>query len=126
MKYTIYSKMMIDLTPSSPRLVRHVLLCRVWRVISWILLPLAYFGALGATAMAASLPFQLFHYHRLPSFVYWVTAVLMGAFILWMLYRTALAGLHSFRRHVIHLEAIVVFIGLLFAIVVIVWVFPPK
>jgi hypothetical protein len=87
---------------------------------------LAYFGALFATAAAVSLPFQVFHYHRLPSLVYWVTAVLMDIFILWMLYRTALAALLSFRRYVIHVEAIVVFIGLLFAVVVIIWIFPPK
>jgi hypothetical protein len=87
---------------------------------------LAYLGALTALAGGFSIPFQVFHYHRLPSLFYWVTAVLMGAFILWMLYRTALTGLRSYRQHVIHVDAIVVFIGLVFAIVVIVWVFPPK
>jgi hypothetical protein len=126
MKYTVYSKMMIDLTPSSPRLVRHVILCRVLRVISWILLPLAYLGALFAPGVVLSTPFEIFHAHRMSSLVYWVTAVLMGAFILWMLYRTALTGLRSFCRHVIHVEAIVFSIGLVLAVVVVVWGFPPK
>jgi hypothetical protein len=87
---------------------------------------LAYLGALFAPGVVLSTPFEIFHTHSVSSLVYWVTAVLMGILILWMLYRTALTGLLSFRRHVIHVEAIVFFIGLVFAVVVIVWIFPPK
>lgn len=43
-----------------------------------------------------------------------------------MLYRAVSYGFRSFRQRVIHVEAIVLFAGLVFAVVVIVWIYPPK
>ena len=126
MKYIVHSVMMAELTPSSPRLVRHVRLCRAWRAISWVLLPFCYLGAVFAPAAVLSIPFQVFHQHRVSPLVYWVTTVLVGVFVLWMLYRAASYGFHSFRQRVIHVEAIILFVGWVFAVVVVVWIYSPK
>ena len=126
MKYIVHSQMMTELAPSSPRLVRHAFLCRVWRGVSWLVLPLCYLGALIAPAVVLSIPFQVFHKHGVSPLVYWATTVLMGVFVLWMLYRAASYGFRSFRQRVIHVEAIVLFVALVFAVVAIVWIYPPK
>jgi hypothetical protein len=126
MKYTVHSAMMTGLTPSSPQLVRRVFFCRVWRGVSWILMPFCYLGLLIAPAVIFSIPFQFFHEHTVSCPGYLVATVLVSASFLWMLYRAAKGGFYSFRQHVIHVDAIVLFVGLVFAAIIIVWLYPPK
>lgn len=118
--------MLADLTPSSPRIVRHVHFCRMWRVVSWVLLPFCYLGALIAPGVILAIPFQVFHAHKYPASVFWVTAVLMGAFVVWMLCKMVVRGLHVLRQGVIYVEAIVFIAGLLLAVVAVIWIYPPK
>jgi hypothetical protein len=126
MKYTVHSAMMNEMTPSSSRLLRHAALCRAWRGLSWLLLPFCYLGALLAPAVVLSIPFQVFHNHQVSPFVFWVTTGAMSALVLWVFCRAVSSGFRSFRHGVIHIEAIVMSLALLLAIVVIPWAFPPK
>src|SRR5277367_1342216 len=126
MRYSIRSDMMAELTPKSPRLVRHILLCRFLRILSWFFLPVNYLGLLMAPAVILSIPFQIFHYHHFSPYLFWTAVALVGTFTLGMFYASLVAGLRLFRQRVIYLEAIVLFAGLMFAVVVVVWIFPPK
>lgn len=126
MSYTVHSQMMIELTPFSPRLLRHVTLCRVWRGFSWLLLPLCYLGALIAPAMVLSIPFQYFHRHEVSPLVFWPVTAVTSALVLYLFYRAATYSLHNFRQRVIHVEAIVICVALVLAVIAITLVFPPK
>ena len=117
MKYIVHSRLLMELTSSTQRLGHHTVLCRVWRGVSWLLLPLCYLGALMAPAVILSIPFQILHAHRVPSLVYWITILLMAVLILWVLYRAASYFFHGFRQRVIHVEAIILFVAIAFAVV---------
>ncbi len=126
MSYTVHSQMMIEMTPSSPRLLRHAILCRAWRGVSWLLLPFCYLGALIAPAVVFSIPFQVFHRHEVSPVVFWSTTAAMSALVLWLFYRAVRFSVRSFRQQVIHVEAIVMSVALVLAVIVIAWVYPPK
>jgi hypothetical protein len=125
MKYSIRSDMMTDLTPKSPRILRYTRLCRLWRGVSWMLLPIAYAGALTAPAAIFSMPFQVFHKHHFPAWAFWTTAALVGLFVSWCFYRAFLCGWLLFRHRVIYLEAITICLALVFTVIVVIWLFPP-
>jgi hypothetical protein len=126
MKYSIRSDMVTEMTPKRPWLVRHVFLCRVLRVVSWLVLPFAYLGAFIAPAMILSIPFQVFHYHHFSLYAFRIMACLMATLILLMLTMALIALVRLFRRNIIYLEAIALSLGLVFAVVVVIWIFPPK
>jgi hypothetical protein len=118
--------MMADMTPKASWLVRHVVLCRIWRAVSWFLLPFCYLGALIAPAVVLSIPFQVFHWHHFSPQVIWITTGLLGTFTLWLLWRAVLSGWRFFQQRVIYVEAIILSVALVFAVAVIVWLYPPK
>lgn len=126
MKYTVHSTMMNEMTQLSPQFLRYPALCRAWRGVSWLLLPFCHLGALLAPSAVLSIPFQVFHKHQVSPLVFWVTTAAMSAVVLWVFYRAVSSGFRSFRHGVIHIEAIVMSLALVLAVVVIACVFPPK
>jgi hypothetical protein len=126
MSYAIRSEMLADLTPTSPRLLRHPHLCRLWRWISWLLLLVAYAGALIAPAGVLSIPFQFFHKHHFAPYAFWITSGLVGLLAAWWFYKASACAVGWFRQRVIHLEALVFSMGLVLAVFVVVWLFPPN
>ena len=126
MRYSIRSDMMEEMTPKSPRLVRHVFLCRVWRVVSWFLLPIAYVGALIAPAGFLSIPFQVFHRHHYSPRAFWILTAVVGAIVLCMLSLAVISLLRHFRQRVIYVESVVLFVGFCLVLPIVFWVFPAK
>lgn len=126
MRYSIRSDMLMEMTPKSPGLLRHVRLCRVWRVACWMLLPIAYLGAFVAPTGLLSIPFQIFHGHHYSSRAFWIMTVLAVLVVAWILYLSANRWWRHFRQHVIYVEAMVLFAGALAALPIVLWIFPPK
>lgn len=126
MKYIVYSQMMNEMTPSSPHLLRRVALCRTLRGVAWLVLPFCYLGALLAPAVVFSIPFQVFHRHAVSPVVFWSTTTAMSALVLWLFYRSARAASAAWRQRVIHVEAIVMCMALMLAVLLIAGVFPPR
>jgi H+/Cl- antiporter ClcA len=91
-----------------------------------MVLPVAYLGALIAPAGVLSIPFQIFHKHHFPAWAFWITAALVGTLAGRWLFRAVVCGWRFFRQRVIHLEALVFAFGLVFAVIVIIWLYPPK
>jgi|SRR5215472_14906641 hypothetical protein len=117
MRYSIRSDMMAELGGKSPGLFR--------RAASWLLLPLCYFGAFISPAMILAIPFQVFHAHHFSPAIFWFVMLLIGALFLWLFYRTLNSWLRFFRQRVIYVEAGVFLTGLVFAVAVVAWIFPP-
>lgn len=126
MKYIVHSQMMTEMTPASPRLLRHAMLCRTLRGVSWLLLPFCYLGALLAPVVIFSIPYQAFHRHEASPVVFWLTTAAIGALVLWLFCRSARAASAAWRQQVIHVEAIIMCVALVLAVILIAWVFPPK
>jgi hypothetical protein len=110
--------MMAQLAGKSPGLAR--------QVVSWILLPICYFGAFLAPAVMLSIPFQIFHVHHFSPAIFWVTTFLIGALFLWLFYRALMSWLQFFRQQVIYIEAAVFLTALVFAVAVVAWIYPPR
>lgn len=125
MKYRIHSGMACDLVPFGVRFKNQRFLYYTCRALSWLLLPFAYLGALVAPVVVLYLPFQILHSLRVtpPSIAFCLSAGFIAVCILWMLYRSGWAAVHSIRESVIHLDAIVFFLGIVFAVVCIVFIF---
>ena len=126
MRYVIRSEMLADLTPTSPRMLRHAQLCRLWRYVSWLLLPFAYAGALLAPAAVLSIPFQFFHKHHVAPSTFWITSGLVGLLAAWWFYKALACTAKWFRQRVIHLEALALTAGLALGVFFVVWLFPPR
>ena len=118
MRYSIRSDMMAQIAGKSPGHVR--------RALSWLLLPFCYLGALIAPAVILSIPFQVFHWHRFSPAVFWSATALIGAFVVWMLSLSLVSWLRFLRQRVIYVEAVVFFAALVFAVAVVLWIYPPK
>lgn len=58
--------------------------------------------------------------------IFWISTFLIGVLVLWMLYRVLLSWLRFFRQQVFYVEAVVLLMGLIFAIAVIAWIYPPR
>ena len=117
---------MEELAPASPKLVRHPFMRRVWRGAAWVLAPIAYLGLVITPTVVSSVPFQIFHRREVSPLVFWLTAASVAVLAFWLLYRLGRVAYRSLRQRVIDLEAVVGFIGLVLAIVVIAWIHPPK
>jgi hypothetical protein len=127
MRYTVHSNMMAGLTSLWPQLARHVFLCRIWRgMSSWLLAPIGYFGLLLAPSVIFSIPFEVFQRHHVSLLVYWFTITVIGALVLWLLYRLGCRIRHSFRQRVIELETVIGFIAFTFVPIIIVWIYAPR
>ena len=83
-------------------------------------------NTVGPASCDQGIPFQAFHKNKVSPVIFWLTATLVGGFILWLLYRTAACSFRSFRQRIIHVDAIVFFAALLFAVLVIAWIYPPR
>jgi hypothetical protein len=110
--------MMAQLAGNSPGLAR--------RVVSWLLLPICYLGALIAPAVILAVPFQIFHARHFSPAVFWVSMVLIGALVLWQFYRALISSLRFFRQRVIYVEAIVMVVAFVAAVTVVIWIYPPR
>ena len=121
MKYTVHSEWVTELVQSPPRFVRYPILSRAWRVVLWILLPLSYLGAFFAPMVVFGMPFGILLECEAPL---WLTTAFMCAFVLWIPYRAARCIFYCFRQRVIHVEAIVVFVGVVLAFLAFAWVYP--
>jgi di/tricarboxylate transporter len=118
MSYSIHSDIKADLFGKSPRLVRVA--------TAWLLLPLSYFGAFVSPAIFLALPFQILQKHHLSKAVFWPLVILFGVFACLMISLSLISWLRWFRRRVIYVEAGVCFVGWLFAVAVVIWIYPPK
>jgi hypothetical protein len=115
MKYVIHSVMANDMASFGMRFENYRILYRTCRGITWTLLPFAYLGALLATTAAIQFPFQFLHWLRVapPSIAFWTTAGVTAAGMLWLLGRCVWLVIRSIRRGIVHVEAIVVILGVL-------------
>jgi hypothetical protein len=125
MEYRIYSSMARDLAPFGVRFKSHPFLYYTCRAVAWLVLPCAYLGALIAPAGVLYLPFQVLYSLRItpPSIAFWLSAGFIAACTFWMLYRCWWAAIRSIRRHVVHLDAIVLFVGFMLAVACVAFVF---
>lgn len=126
MNNSVQSAMMTELTPSSERLLRHTVLCRICRWLSYFLVPICFLAQAFAIVAISSIPFQVFNSYHVSPFVYWPALILWGACIAWALWRAARWGVLSLRRCVISLDAMLIFVGLLVGVLASAWLFPPK
>lgn len=126
MNFTVYSQMMNAMTPSSPRPLHRVVLCRTLRGVAWLVLPFCYLGVLLAPTVVLSIPFQVLHSRAVSSVVFWSTTTAMNALVLWLFHRSARTAFSAWRQRVIQVEAIVLCMALVLAVLLIEWVFPPR
>ncbi|MFM7215403.1 MAG: hypothetical protein ACKO3H_11065 [Verrucomicrobiota bacterium] len=126
MNFTVHSQMMNEVMPSSPRLIRRVVLSRTLRGVAWLVLPFCYLGVLLAPTVVLSIPFQVLHRHAVSPVVFWSTTAAMSALVLWLFYRSARTASSAWRQRIIHVEAIVMCMALVLSVLLIAWVFPPR
>lgn len=121
MKYIVFSQVKQDIDALGARFLRFPWGRQLWRSVSGILLVVSYLGMLISPAVVLDLPFNHAG-HRLPPTYYWAMGVLEGLVVAWLLYRSLVYGYHCFRRGIIHVEAIVLALGLFLAVAIIPWI----
>jgi len=126
MNYTMHSRMLAELTPASSWQTRHQHIARIWRPASWLLAVIAYLGVLIAPTVTIAIPFQILIWLKIqpPSTFYWLTATVILLFALWLLYRIGCAGYQWFRKGVIFLDEIFLFVAVTLTVAFIIWIMP--
>jgi cation transport ATPase len=107
-----------EFAPSATRFQSHPVVLQVCRGLSHVFSVAAYLGLLIAPSVVISLPIQLAHSFRVAGrlLAFYVSVALASALVLWALYRFGSAAIHSVRQRVVHVDALVGFVGVLLAI----------
>jgi hypothetical protein len=124
MSYVVYAGMAQDMASWGVRFQSCRILYRVCRaVVTWLFLPVAYFGALLAPAVVFALPIQVLHSFHVapPSLTFWSSVGLLSACAIWLLCRFGSAAIHGIRQRVVHVDALVGFFGIALAIACHAW-----
>ena len=118
MKYVIHSRMVDEVAPFARRFQAYPALFQVCHGVSDVLVFFAYLGALVAPAVVFGLPIQILRAFRVepPSIAFWTSAALLFVCAVSLLYLSGLAFIRCIRRRVVHLEALVGFLGMVLAI----------
>jgi hypothetical protein len=101
-------------------------LARLPRPFRFVLLPLAYLGALLAPAAVLNLPFTGLHSPQEHPAYYWCALLVVCSISTWILYRTGRSILFYFRNRTIHAESVILFVGVGFALFAVLWLHSPK
>lgn len=112
--------------PSAAREARSPVLCLIWRSLSWLLGPLAYFGLLMAPFVLIGTMFKALHGLDLTGQQYWsfvAAAVLTGA---WVARRLMRWIVYYLRQDVIDVDGIVGLLGTVVGLAASLWLFPPQ
>jgi hypothetical protein len=112
MKYSVHSGLMAEMMSSPPRVLRESRFRPLWRPMVWMLVPICYLGGLVAPLVVLGAPLDSVRGIHLPAAVFWATALWIGLWAAWTLYRMVVRSMLAFRQRVFHLEALVFCLGL--------------
>jgi len=126
MRYTVHSAFAKGLFSYLAKYQKQPAIHNPSRFAIWIIVPLSNLGLLYAPILIFSLPFQILHWCKIapPSIGYWFLASLFSGLVFILFAIFGWAAFSQLRRQILHLEALVGFIGMGFSCWFTVFIFP--